>query len=117
MPSKVYEIMASGRPLLASADRGSDVWQLVERTGCGICVEPGDAARLAAAVMTLYRDPERRATMGRQGRACAERDYSTHAVVVAYDRLLRRVARGVVPVATRPNGDFSPARVLTYPTS
>ena len=32
MPSKVYEIMASGRPLLASADPGSDVANLVAET-------------------------------------------------------------------------------------
>src|SRR5579859_2807077 len=43
MPSKVYEIMASGRPLLASADRYSDLWRLVEQTHSGIVVEPQDA--------------------------------------------------------------------------
>ena len=40
MPSKVYEIMASGRPVLASADADSDLWRLVRDVRCGICVEP-----------------------------------------------------------------------------
>ena len=92
MPSKVYEIMASGRPLLASGDPDSDVWNLVDATGCGICVEPENAGQLAAAVLTLYHDEEARQAMGRRGRRHAEECYSTEAVVAQYERLLRQIA-------------------------
>lgn len=92
MPSKIYEIMASGRPLLASADSGSDLWNLVAATGCGICVEPRDAARLAEAVLTLYRDPARRGEMAARGLGAARASYSKQVVVAQYDELLRRVA-------------------------
>lgn len=92
MPSKVYEIMASGRPLLASADRHSDLWQLVNEVQCGLCVEPGDAPALAKAVVSLYQDPFTRQAMGERGRAEAEQRYSQSAVVESYDRLVRRVA-------------------------
>jgi colanic acid biosynthesis glycosyl transferase WcaI len=94
MPSKVYEIMASGRPLLASADPGSDVWRLVEDTGCGLCVEPHDPKRLAGAIQELHRDTELRADMGRRGRAAAEQSFSLDAVVGRYDELLRHVVAG-----------------------
>jgi colanic acid biosynthesis glycosyl transferase WcaI len=92
MPSKIYEIMASGRPLLASADPGSDVWNLVDSTACGICVEPEDAASLAQAVHTLYRDSAGREHMASEGRRQAEQTYSRQAVGSQYDELLRRVA-------------------------
>src|SRR5438270_1361006 len=92
MPSKVYEIMASGRPLLASADVSSDVWRLVEDTGCGICVEPNDADKLATGILRLYADPALREAMGRRGREQAERHYSQGVVASQYQALLERVA-------------------------
>lgn len=93
MPSKVYEIMASGRPLLASADVNSDVWKLVEATHCGICVEPEDAEQLAEAILTLYRDPSLRNAMAQQGRQYAEQSYSKQVVVSRYHELLQQIAR------------------------
>jgi colanic acid biosynthesis glycosyl transferase WcaI len=99
MPSKVYEIMASGRPLLASADRGSDVWSLVEQTGCGVCVEPEDAPALADAVLHLARNRTGRDEMSTQGRHHAEASYSRQAVGAQYEVLLRRVASQRTPVA------------------
>jgi colanic acid biosynthesis glycosyl transferase WcaI len=91
MPSKVYEIMASGRPLLASADVNTDVWRLVEDTGCGICVEPNDADKLAAGILRLYADPALRETMGQRGREQAEQHYSRETVARQYQQLLKRM--------------------------
>jgi colanic acid biosynthesis glycosyl transferase WcaI len=91
MPSKVYEIMSCERPLLASADPGSDVWQLAEGEGFGVCVEPQNPRALADAVRALARDPEMRAQMGRRGRAAAERAYSRQAVGRQYAALLENL--------------------------
>lgn len=87
MPSKVYEIMASGRPLLASADRDTDIWHLVESTDCGVCVDPGEPKGLAEAIVRLREDVEERRAMGRRGRAEAERNYSIESVAHQYQRL------------------------------
>jgi colanic acid biosynthesis glycosyl transferase WcaI len=92
MPSKVYEIMASGRPVVASADVDSDLWNLVADTKCGICLEPHDPTRLASAVMALYKDPQLRLRMGEQGRREVDRRYSVEAVVGQYDELIRSIA-------------------------
>jgi colanic acid biosynthesis glycosyl transferase WcaI len=92
MPSKVYEIMASGRPLLASAEEGSDVAGLVEATQCGLCVAPERADLLAAAVLRLYREPSLGQEMGARGRAHAERSYAAGVVIAQYEALLRQVA-------------------------
>jgi colanic acid biosynthesis glycosyl transferase WcaI len=92
MPSKVYEIMASGRPVLASAEANSDVWQLVQETGCGVCVEPHDPDRLASSILRLYAEPAVRQAMGQQGRAQAEQRYARDVVVGLYDDVLARVA-------------------------
>ncbi len=88
MPSKVYEIMASGRPLLASADRGSDIWHHVQATQCGMCIEPGNAAELAKNIETLYNNAALRDTLAYYGRYHAEQNYSTPVVVARYHQLL-----------------------------
>jgi colanic acid biosynthesis glycosyl transferase WcaI len=93
MPSKVYEIMASGRPVLASADVDSDLCRLVTSTGCGICVEPHTPAKLASALLALYRDPSLRKRMGDRGRNEAVRAYSRDAIVAQYEELCLREIR------------------------
>ena len=101
LASKIYEIMASERPLLASAEPDTDVADLVRATGCGVCVEPEDADQLVAALLSLYRHPVRRAEMGRRGRAAALEFYSRQSVAERYDGLLRQVASRHRSTATR----------------
>ena len=88
MPSKIYEAMASGRPLLVSADPSSDVWKVVEEVGCGLCVPPGDPGQLASAMIELALHPGARKEMGEAGRLEAERCYSRKKVSEAYKNLL-----------------------------
>jgi colanic acid biosynthesis glycosyl transferase WcaI len=89
MPHKVYEIMASGRPILASAEQGSDLEQLVNDCECGFCVNPGDTDGLVAAITKLKENPALAEDMGRTGRQRAETTYSKSIVVDAYEELFR----------------------------
>ena len=91
-PSKVYEIMASGRPLLASADGDSNVANVAKAAQCGLCVTPGNAEALGEAILRLYRDPFLREAMGRCGRQYAVENHSKNAAVASYHELLERVA-------------------------
>lgn len=93
MPSKVYEIMASGRPVLASAEPGSDLRRLVVDTQCGVCVEPHDARQLAKAILALRANPRLRRRMGERGRRVVEVDFSPESVVNRYDNLLRSIGQ------------------------
>jgi colanic acid biosynthesis glycosyl transferase WcaI len=90
-PSKVYEIMASGRPLLASSDSGSGVESLVKTAECGVCVRPGSAKHLADAILKLHDDPALWAKMGQRGRRYAEQNYSKQVAVTRYNELLHKV--------------------------
>lgn len=71
VPSKLYQILAAGRPVLAVAPEESDVTRIVRRSGCGIAVDPDDPEALAAAVRALSRDPERLAGMAGRAREIA----------------------------------------------
>lgn len=69
VPSKIYGIMAAGRPFIATARKGSTLWRLHSESGAFLCVPPHDRGAFASEVMELARNPERRMEMGRRGRA------------------------------------------------
>jgi glycosyltransferase involved in cell wall biosynthesis len=86
LPTKLMEVMAAGRPVLLAA-RGEAV-DVVGGAGCGLAVEPHDAAGLAEAMRRLAGDAELRARLGAAGRAAAERSYSRDRAVSAWEELL-----------------------------
>ncbi len=55
-PSKLYGIMAAGRPVLASIDLGSDADRVIHRSGAGLTVAPDDPAAFIAALDRLLAD-------------------------------------------------------------
>jgi glycosyltransferase involved in cell wall biosynthesis len=77
VPSKVYNILAAARPLLAVATGKTEVARFAERDGCGIAADPDDPQAVAAAVRGVLEDPERLAHMGRKSGELAK----------AYDRV------------------------------
>jgi colanic acid biosynthesis glycosyl transferase WcaI len=93
LPSKIYEIMASGRACIVGAERATDLCKLVGTLGCGVCVEPENANQLCDAIRTLHHDREKGRQQGERGRDAAARMFSREAAVDAYARLLASVAR------------------------
>jgi len=69
MPSKLTAMLASGRPVVATAQADTQVANVV--SGCGIVVPPGDVASLVRAVRDLLSDPERRKILGQNARKYA----------------------------------------------
>jgi colanic acid biosynthesis glycosyl transferase WcaI len=92
LPSKIYEIMASARPAIVSAEPGTDLCRLVETSACGICIEPENGQQLADAIRRLSTDADYAARLGQRGREVAVRKYSKEVAVETYADLLMRVA-------------------------
>ena len=91
VPSKLYSILAAGRPVLASVDAGTEVATTIERAGAGVSVPPEDPDAFSAALDDLLDDPDRRAQMGASGRRFVEGWVSPAAVGEAYERLFLAV--------------------------
>jgi colanic acid biosynthesis glycosyl transferase WcaI len=89
VPSKIGGLLAQARPVVAALPAG-DAREIVEQSGGGVCVEPGDAAALAAAIRRLASDPMWRKAMGDAGRRYAEVHLSREAATGAYAALLER---------------------------
>src|SRR5690606_23406601 len=71
LPSKIYSILASGRPILASVDEDSDAARLVQRAGAGLCIPPQEPDRLVEGILSIRNNPELAAAYGRRGREYA----------------------------------------------
>ncbi len=56
MPSKLYGILAAGRPYVAAVDDDCDVAGITHRYRCGLLAPPGNPERLAQQVRILYQD-------------------------------------------------------------
>jgi glycosyltransferase involved in cell wall biosynthesis len=96
VPSRVYGVLAAGRPLLVSADADSETAQLVKRETCGVVVPPGRPELVAAAIRQAYAGELPLEEMGARGRSYVEREADRR---VAFRRY-RAVLDELVPAAT-----------------
>jgi colanic acid biosynthesis glycosyl transferase WcaI len=92
VPSKMYSILAAGRPIVASVDPGTEVARTVEEAGAGLSVVPDDAEAFAKAVRRLVEAPAEAAEMGAAGRRWVEHWASPAAVAAAYEALFTELA-------------------------
>jgi colanic acid biosynthesis glycosyl transferase WcaI len=74
-PSKLYGILAAGRPPLFIGAELGDVAQIVRIACCGLVFGEGDAQGVAEGLRQLQSDPQLRFRMGNSARALFERDY------------------------------------------
>ena len=87
-PSKVYGILAAGRPLVFIGDPQGEISALVEREGIGVAVRQGDAAGLAGQLMRLASDAVLREGMGTRARALLCERYDKNIAFKAWLKLL-----------------------------
>lgn len=87
LPSKLANMLASGRPVVATAAPATGIAREVE--GCGLVTPPGDAAAMADAVAALIDDGPRAASLGAAARERAECYWSRRAIL---DGFVGRVA-------------------------
>jgi colanic acid biosynthesis glycosyl transferase WcaI len=73
VPSKLYGILAAGRPVLVVADAKSDAARIVVESGCGLAADPDDPQGVADAIRELRSNPLRLTEMGTLARAVAEK--------------------------------------------
>jgi len=83
-PSKLFGIMASGRPALAMLDNGSDISDIISRANCGICVPAESPKLLVESVMRLFSNTDLKLLMGKNGRRYAIENYSFDIIYKKY---------------------------------
>lgn len=88
MPSRTYNILAAGKPILAMVEEGSEVARVVEEEAVGWVVPPNDPGRLTEAIRDILRRRDELPRMGRSAREAALSKYSLGTAIEAYRREL-----------------------------
>lgn len=92
VPSRMYNIMAAGKPIIAMADRHSELAQVVTEEGIGWVIEPGDEAALERTIIEATSQPSLLHAMGKRARLVAETKYSLERANQAYRDLVETLS-------------------------
>lgn len=91
IPSKLFEAMAHGVPIVIAVPEG-EATALVRDTGAGVVVPPEDPAALAAAISELQRAPERLGELAARALAAAprfSRQHQAERMIEVLERVVR----------------------------
>ena len=111
VPSKLYGILAAGRPAIHIGDPEGEVGRILETAQCGFAVPPGDASLLAKRLVELSSNPQLVAHLGRNARTAFEASFSEQIAFRHWENLLlaidaaalgrasAQVKRGAIPVS------------------
>lgn len=90
-PSKLYGILAAGRPYVAAVDEECDVARITRQYQCGLLAQPGNPQDLAEKIRQLYRDHSLAQRLGAKARE-ASRAFDLPKGIKAYYDLCHGLA-------------------------
>jgi glycosyltransferase involved in cell wall biosynthesis len=101
VPSKLYGILAAGRPVIAVTAADGEAAEIIQRHGCGTSVAPGNAEALASIIESWSSMPEDLARMGERGRLASMAHYSKSAALARWSTVLTQLddAPGDLPLS------------------
>lgn len=88
VPSRMYNILAAGKPIIAVADDESELARVVREERVGWVVAPTRADLVVKAIMEARAEPRLLAEMGARARSVAESKYSFNKVMESYLSLM-----------------------------
>ena len=88
VPSRMYNIMSAGKPLLGATDESSELAMLIKEESAGTTVRPEDPQGLADAILALRADRKLLNEMGRLARRAAEYKYAEPLILAKYSAAL-----------------------------
>lgn len=103
LPSKLTGMLASGRPVVATATADSGL--AAEITQCGISTEPDNAQAFANAILALANDDTKRGTLGAAARKAAETRLDINAILTRAEADLSDVAASRLTTTPSPSSE------------
>ncbi|MCH4827358.1 glycosyltransferase family 4 protein [Planococcus halocryophilus] len=103
VPSKIYGVMAAGKPVLGVLEQGSEVQRLIFESGAGLVIEPQNYQGVVHAINYLRSlDGDELKAMGLKGRSYLEKNLTRDTSINKYRDVLQTVSDHSQPGATRP---------------
>lgn len=84
MPSRTYNILAAGKPILALTEPGSELAQVIADDNVGWAIPPREPEKLSAAIQEIYSKRSELKEMGERARKAGVEKYSTDVAVRGY---------------------------------
>jgi colanic acid biosynthesis glycosyl transferase WcaI len=92
MPSKLLGMLASGKPVIATASPETEIGAVVGQNG--VLIPPGDRQALCKAILESAESPQRRLCLGQKGHAFVSENWSRDHVLPVFERHLRELVEG-----------------------
>jgi len=92
MPSKLYGILAAGRPVFFVGDSDGEIPGILQRADCGVGISIGDGSSLARQIADLRQNLAQRERWGRNARMLLERNFDQALIIPHWLRLVANVA-------------------------
>lgn len=89
LPSKLFSIMAAGRPFVCIAEQGSPLDLIAKKSEAGIAVPPDQMGRLCEEVSVLLADLDMQQRMGDAGRKFVAENMNRSAILETYTSIIR----------------------------
>ena len=84
VPSKLYGVMAAGKPVLGVLDEGSEARLIVEDCNCGVCIEPGNYKEISNNIEYILNNKEEIKALGSNGRQYLESNLTKEVSINKY---------------------------------
>jgi glycosyltransferase involved in cell wall biosynthesis len=88
MPSRTYNFLAAGKPILGLIEENSEVARVIEEDKIGWFVEPLESENLRRMVLRIYEEKEKIPEMEKLARASALEKYSVEVAIEKYHKAL-----------------------------
>ena len=84
MPSRTYNLLAAGKPILALTEECSEIARVIEEDKVGWFVPPGEPEKLLKAIYKIYSERETIPEMAKRARKSALEKYSLETAIEKY---------------------------------
>lgn len=94
VPSRLYNVLAAGRPVIAAVDHDSEPARVLREEGIGVQTRPGDSDAFVRAVESMRADAPFLGEAGARARRAAVQRYSFDRILTAYQQMLSELGWG-----------------------
>jgi glycosyltransferase involved in cell wall biosynthesis len=105
VPSKFYGIAAAGRPTIFIGSNDGEIGRILEESGCGFTVSPGDVEALTERILALGGNRDLCEALGARARMAFERQWDKEKALAEWEALLQAVGHPQSRLATKYRAD------------
>ena len=93
VPSKIYGCMATNVPVFGILEEGSEAWQIIESSNCGVLAETGNYKQIEEVLDKIVKDKEKLVSKHLTGRKYLEDNFTRDKSIEKYRKELKKIVK------------------------